>query len=56
MKLKVYNISGKMVADLTEKIQNGKVIWNAGKTPSGIYIIILQDKYYSQNIKTSLLR
>ncbi|MBL8027757.1 MAG: right-handed parallel beta-helix repeat-containing protein [Fibrobacteres bacterium] len=56
MKLNVYNIAGKHVSDLTEKIHNGKVIWNAGDLPSGLYIVKLQNNKYSQKIKVTLLR
>jgi len=42
LKLAIFNINGVKVADLSERIKNSSVIWNAAKCGSGIYFIRLQ--------------
>ncbi|MBL8028861.1 MAG: T9SS type A sorting domain-containing protein [Fibrobacteres bacterium] len=41
--LKVYDLSGKVVADLTKKINQGRVIWNAQGIASGVYTIVAKN-------------
>jgi len=43
-KLKLYSVSGKIVSDLSQEIQDGIVVWNAEHQSSGIYSIILQNE------------
>jgi hypothetical protein len=37
--LKVYNVAGREVADLTARVKSGQVVWNAAHMPSGIYVV-----------------
>lgn len=37
--LRIYNTNGRMVADVTQRISNGRVTWDASGMPSGVYII-----------------
>jgi hypothetical protein len=39
--LKVYNVAGREVADLTARVKSSRVVWNAAGMPSGVYIVKL---------------
>jgi hypothetical protein len=37
--LKVYNVAGREVTDLTARVKSSRVVWNAARMPSGIYVV-----------------
>ena len=39
--LKIYDSRGAMVADLTSRVRNQSVLWNASSNASGLYIAVL---------------
>ena len=42
MTLKIYSLSGRLVADLTDGISSGRVVWNAAGNASGVYAAVAQ--------------
>ena len=40
--LKVFDLSGKLVADLTEKVSAGQAVWNAEGFAPGVYMAAVQ--------------
>ncbi len=54
--LKVFNLQGKMVVDLTPLAKNGTVEWKADKMPSGIYCIKYSSPTNSITHKVTLLK
>lgn len=40
--IKVYDLSGKRVADLSKGISRGKAVWNASGLASGLYVAVVQ--------------
>ncbi|OGJ92472.1 MAG: hypothetical protein A2487_00685 [Candidatus Raymondbacteria bacterium RifOxyC12_full_50_8] len=39
LRVMIYDISGRMVTDLTTRMSNGRATWDASSQPSGIYIV-----------------
>ncbi|OGJ89697.1 MAG: hypothetical protein A2268_06860 [Candidatus Raymondbacteria bacterium RifOxyA12_full_50_37] len=39
MSLIIYDLNGRLVANLTSKLVNGRVTWNAVNMPSGLYVV-----------------
>jgi hypothetical protein len=40
--VKVFSMSGKLIADLSRNISNGRVVWNASGISSGVYMAVAQ--------------
>ncbi|MBL8028799.1 MAG: T9SS type A sorting domain-containing protein [Fibrobacteres bacterium] len=40
--IRVYNTTGKMVADLTSELNRGSVVWNAKNISAGMYMVVVQ--------------
>jgi hypothetical protein len=59
--LKIFDLSGRLVADLSGKIRNGSAAWNAhdgaGRTvAAGIYVAVLRHRHGVQRLKLVLAR
>ena len=40
--LRVYDLSGRLVADLTAGVKSGRAIWNASGFASGVYLLVAE--------------
>lgn len=40
--IKVFDLSGKLVADLSKAVSQGRVVWNASGLASGVYVVVGQ--------------
>jgi hypothetical protein len=59
VKLLVYDMQGRKVADLVNGVQNvgyHKVVWNAGAIPSGVYVVRLESNHRIRTAKIALVR
>ena len=41
--LKIFNIRGELIKDLTQDIRNS-IIWDASAQPSGVYLVVVRDR------------
>jgi hypothetical protein len=49
--LKVYDLSGRLVADLSGKIRDNRAVWNAAGHASGMYLVAAKGKGLSKTDK-----
>ena len=54
--LRIYDINGRMIADLTPRIQNGLITWNIGTNPVGVYVVNAQISGKNHTKRITLLR
>ena len=50
--VRVHDLAGRLVADLTERVRNGKVAWNAAHLPHAVYMVTVEKagRTYSKKI------
>jgi hypothetical protein len=53
---KIYDTRGRLMEDLSQSLRGHRMLWNAGKHPSGIYFAILKSGKRVVKRKLVLLR
>jgi hypothetical protein len=54
--VRVHDLAGRRVADLTERVRNGKVIWNAAALPPAVYMVTAEKAGRSYSRKVLLVK
>ncbi|OGS36883.1 MAG: hypothetical protein A2293_08385 [Elusimicrobia bacterium RIFOXYB2_FULL_49_7] len=54
--LRIFNVNGKQIADLSESIGSSRVVWNAANQPSGVYVVTLKSEQFNCSRRIILLK